>query len=340
MSTRTTTPTTKTTSAARRNATPVSDWANDPELEGYEQLTFELPDEPTYALEPPQSLVATLVRRKGARRGRAVLYVHGWSDYFFQSHLGDEMDALGYDFYAIDLRRYGRSLRPKQLAGYISRLDDYFVELDAAIDEIRAAGHDDLVLMAHSTGGLIAALYANARPETFTALILNSPWLELQANPMLRQTTQPMFSAAGAVAPTTVVPMTDNGFYHRSISSDQDGEWAYNHNLKGDPAFHVRIGWMAAILQGHSRVAAGLAIDCPVLLATSTKTDFRRTWDEAMLSSDTVLDVDRIAERATRLGNLVVFARITDGLHDLVLSRADVRAAVFDQFRRFLTAYA
>ena len=318
----------------------MGEWSPDTELDGYEQLIFPLPGEPTYALEPENPLVATLVRRDGPRSSSALLYVHGWNDYFFQAHLADEMARLGYDFYALELRRYGRSLRPKQLAGYIAKLDDYFVELDLAVDLIRGEGHDDLVLMAHSTGGLISVLYANERPGTFTGMILNSPWLELQANPMLRSATQPMFSAAGAVAPTTAVPMGDNGIYHRAIDIDQDGEWVYNHNLKGDPAFLVRLGWLAAVLQGHARVAAGLDIDCPILVAISEVSDFRRRWDEALLGADTVLDVDRIAERTTALGNLVVLARIEGGLHDLVLSRPDVRAAVFDQYARFLRAYA
>lgn len=316
-------------------------WGADTELDGYEQFTIELPEQPTYAHEPEDSLVATLVRRNPPTGNRAVLYVHGWNDYFFQTHLADAMAALGYDFYALDLRRYGRSLRPKQLAGYISKLDDYFIEVDAAVALIREEGHDDIVLMGHSTGGLVLSLYADVRPGQFSALILNSPWLELQATPMLRPTAQPMLTAAGAVAPTTAMPMSSEpSFYHRSISADADGEWAYNHNLKGDPAFLVRIGWMAAIMQGHGRVAAGLAIDCPVLVAVSRRTDFRKSWSEELTRADTVLDVDRIAERVSRLGDLVVLARIEDGLHDLVLSRADVRAEVFDQYRRFLGAYA
>ena len=285
-------------------------------------------------------IVATLIRLGTPTRKTGVLYLHGFSDYFFQAHHAQYWAERGYDFYALDLRRYGRSLRPKQLAGYVSKLDDYFVEIDAAIEAIRADGHDEIVLMAHSTGGLTTSLYVNERPGQFAALMLNSPWLELQANPMLRPTAQPMFSAAGAVAPTTAVPMADNGFYRRSIAVDEDGEWTYNHNLKGDPAFLVRFGWLSAILQGHSRIAAGLAIDCPILVAISEVSDFRRRWDEALLGADTVLDVDRIAERTTALGNLVVLARIEGGLHDLVLSRPDVRAAVFDQYARFLRAYA
>ena len=318
----------------------VEAWVPDSEVVGYEQLSIPLPDEPTYALEPEHSLVATLVRRNPPTGRRAVLYIHGWNDYFFQAHLGDAMAQDGYDFYALDLRRYGRSLRPRQLAGYIAKLDDYFVEIDAAVEALREGGHDDLVLMGHSTGGLVGALFAHARPGTFSALILNSPWLELQANPLLRPATQPVFSAAGAVAPTTTLAMADNGFYLRTISAEADGEWEYNRNLKGDPAFLVRFGWMAAILQGHSRVAAGLDIDCPVLVATSRRTDFRRTWDEALAHADTVLDVERIAERVARLGNLVVLVRIEGALHDVVLSAPEVRAEVFHQFATFLKAYA
>ena len=312
----------------------------DAELPGYEQLVIPLPDAPVYALEPESSLVATLVRRNPPTGTRAVLYIHGWNDYFFQTHLGDAMAGWGYDFYALDLRRYGRSLRPKQLAGYVSKLEDYFVELDAAVAVLRDEGHRDIVLMGHSTGGLVLSLYANERPGQFSALILNSPWLELQANPMLRQTTQTMFSAARAMAPTAAVPMGESDLYRRSISADADGEWVYNHNLKGDPAFLVRFGWMAAVLHGQSRVAAGLSIDCPVLVAVSRRTDFRRTWDEALLKADTVLDVDRIADRVSRLGNLVVLSRIEDGMHDLLLSRPAVRSEVLDQFRIFLEAYA
>lgn len=170
-------------------------WVPDTELSGYQQYLLELPDAPTYALEPEGSLAAVLVRRNEPSGARAVLYVHGWNDYFFQTHLADEMAALGYDFYAVDLRRYGRSLRKGQLAGYITDLRDYFVELDAAVQIVRDEGHDDIVLMGHSTGGLTASLYANERPGVCSALVLNAPWLEAYGNTLLgRLSAQPAAS--------------------------------------------------------------------------------------------------------------------------------------------------
>ena len=66
-----------------------------------------------------------------------MLYVHGWNDYFFQTHLADHMADLGFDFYAVDLRRYGRSLRRGHLRGFITDLDDYAAGA-------RRRGRDDL----------------------------------------------------------------------------------------------------------------------------------------------------------------------------------------------------
>ena len=111
-----------------------------------------------------------------------MLYVHGWNDYFFQTHLADHLSDLGFDFYALDLRRYGRSLRVGHLRGFITDLDDYGVELAPRPDLI-AEDHDQLILMGHSTGGLITALWAGMHSDRIDGLILNSPWLDLQGWP-------------------------------------------------------------------------------------------------------------------------------------------------------------
>ena len=96
-------------------------------------------------------LAATLVRALPAERswwqrlvGRTrmledvdVLYVHGWSDYFFQKHLARFYTDRGARFFALDLRKYGRSLREGQTHGYIDHLSDYDTEIDLALEIIR-----------------------------------------------------------------------------------------------------------------------------------------------------------------------------------------------------------
>jgi alpha-beta hydrolase superfamily lysophospholipase len=317
----------------------VTTWSPD-FLGGYETTELVLPGAETAPGEPDDvDLVATLIRKSGPRAGaRAVLYLHGWNDYFFQTHLADYLSDLGYDFYALDLRRYGRSIRPGQLRGFIGNLDDYTLELDAAADLI-ATDHDRLLLMGHSTGGLIAALWAARNADRLEGLILNSPWLDMQGSAIVRALGVPVIDALGSRAPTSIIRLPDLGFTARSLHISLGGEWDYDLTLKSRPGPPIRTGWLRAVLLGHQRVAAGLGIGVPILVLASAKTEFARRWHEGLRVVDTVLDVEQIAARAVRLGPHVTVVRIPDGLHDLTLSAAHVRKQVMDEIGRFIEAY-
>jgi hypothetical protein len=120
----------------RRTPEPLADpaWGPDVLGPGYQQRTLELaPDDEGEA-------VATLVRcipLPGAApppdAGLDVLYVHGWSDYFFQTELADFWTRLGVRFFALDLRKYGRSLRPHQTPGFVDELATYDEDIEAAL---------------------------------------------------------------------------------------------------------------------------------------------------------------------------------------------------------------
>ena len=312
-------------------------------LPGYESTDLPLPDVLPAPGEPEGiALVATLVRRAGADRGDrqpAVLYLHGWNDYFFQTHLADAFEDLGYAFHALDLRRYGRSLRQGQLRGFVTDLADYFLELDAAADAI-AEDHDGLLVVGHSTGGLVTALWTAARPGRVDALVLNSPWLDLQGSALVRTLGSPLVEALGSRNPTSVLRLPpDPGYYTRVLHAEHGGEWAYDTDLKASPGPPVRAGWLRAVLAGHQKVAAGLGIEAPVLVLASTASDFGRKWHEGLRGVDTVLDVEQIAVRAVRLGTHVTLVRVPEGVHDLVLSAPAVRASVLATTARWVRAY-
>jgi alpha-beta hydrolase superfamily lysophospholipase len=317
----------------------VTTWSPD-FLDGYETTELALPGVEPAAGEPADvDLVATLIRKTSNRGGqRAVLYLHGWNDYFFQTHLADYLSDIGYDFYALDLRRYGRSMRPGLLTGFITNLDDYSLELDAAADVI-AADHDRLLLMGHSTGGLVAALWAARNAERLEGLILNSPWLDLQGSAIVRTLGTPVIDRLGSRAPTSVIRLPDLGFNARALHVSLGGEWAYDLTLKSTPGPPIRTGWLRAILIGHQRVAGGLGIGVPILVLASTTTDFSRRWHEGLRLVDTVLDVEQIAARAVRLGPHVTVVRIPEGLHDLTLSAPHVRKQALEEIGRFVEAY-
>src|SRR5690349_23713152 len=153
-------------------------------------------------------VVATLVRHPAASpTRRAVLHVHGFADYFFQVEYAAWWVARGYDFYAVDLRKCGRSLLPHQSAHFASDLTDYYPELDAAWHRItQRDGHDHVALSAHSTGGLTSSLWADTRKPDLAAAVLNAPWLDMQGGTLMRTVGTVAVKRLGQRTPYRVVP--------------------------------------------------------------------------------------------------------------------------------------
>ncbi len=287
-------------------------------------------------------VVATLLSRPAIRpTGRAVLYLHGYVDYFFHSHVADFYAERGFHFYALDLRKHGRSLLAHQTPNFVRDIREYFPELDESVRLIRADGHERLLINAHSTGGLIAALWAheNRADEPVDAMFLNSPFFQFNVPWWTRQAVGRLSAAMGRVRPLATIPRGLHPVYGHSIHADHYGEWEFDLAWKPIGGFPVRMGWLSAIRVAHAQVHAGLDIPIPILVACSTASYRKATWSEAAMTADAVLDVEHIAGYASRLGRHVTIVRIEGGMHDLTLSSAPVRANVFAELDRWLLAY-
>ncbi|WP_435737066.1 alpha/beta hydrolase [Cellulosimicrobium sp. PMB13] len=315
-------------------------WEPDVLGDGYARRTLELADDD----EGP--VVATLVRYappapEAVRPARAVVYLHGWSDYFFQTELAALWHAQGAAFYAVDLRKYGRSLRPHQTPGYADSLDVYDEDLEAALAVVREelGAHAAVMLMGHSTGGLVASLWAHRHPGRVRGLVLNSPWLELQGSSVARTVSGPAIRQLARFQPRAPLPNVDPGYYARTLRDREDGAWTIDDAWRPVPSFPVRAGWLRAVIAGHAQVAAGLSIDCPVLVLLAERSLFSTRWTENMRSADIVLDVEPLARRASNLGRVVTVVRIPGGIHDLALSAPGPRAVYFAEIVRWVAAY-
>lgn len=316
---------------------------------------MEIPDAATFPGDPPGPLTATLVRRNPPHHPRAVLYVHGWSDYFFQTHVADYADRLGFDFYALDLRRFGRNLldvssgdgpdaspgeeprvRGDVAGGFVTDLRDYGSEIDLAMAEISRT-HDRVTLVGHSLGGLVTSLYADARPGVVNGLVLNAPWIANQAPVMLQAAVR---QASRIGDPLRVIPLPDNGLYRRATHVDLGGQWRFDLRIKSNSErFRVRVGWMHAVLEAHAAVRRGLHIDTPVFVGMSAASGNPVRWGPEVTSTDTIIDVGEVAKAAPRLGNTVTVAKISGGMHDLALSVDDVRRHAAKELERWVGAY-
>lgn len=121
-------------------------WVRDPELgDRFVRTTMR------FAPDYDGEVIATLVRNEPLiphARG-ALLYLHGFIDYFFQSHVADASNGAGYNVYALDLRKYGRSLGGAIHSNFCRDFEEYFQEMTSAIDIITTVEHHDSVILTH-----------------------------------------------------------------------------------------------------------------------------------------------------------------------------------------------
>ncbi|PVW04275.1 alpha/beta hydrolase [Microbacterium sp. Gd 4-13] len=315
-------------------------WAPDILGAGFERLTL-----PLGADDDGAELVATLVRSiphpfarlGGVLRDVDVLYVHGWSDYFFQTELARFWTERGARFHALDLRGYGRSLRPGQVPGDMRSLADYDADIGAALEAMGwdAARRRRLVLLGHSTGGLVLTLWAARHPGVADAVVLNSPWLEFQVGAVGRQALAPIVNARARFDPYGSHPVVDLGFYtraQREVGSLPDSPKGW----RPPQGFPTHPAWLAAILEGHRRVALGVDVGAPALVLLSARSILAASWHPDMTDVDSVLVVDDIARRATRIAETVTIARIDGALHDVFLSRPRPRQRAYAELERFV----
>jgi alpha-beta hydrolase superfamily lysophospholipase len=282
---------------------------------------------------------ATLVRRlvsSGVTQAKAVLHIHGFADYFFQTVAADFWVAHGFDFYAIDLRKYGRSLLAHQTPNFTNHLSAYYEELDLAWAEI-SQDHSQIVVSGHSTGGLVASLWLHDQRHDVDGVFLNSPWLDFQGDPLTRHVKLPLVEQLGQFQPLHEVKRETTGIYARSLHQDYFGEWDFNLHWKPIASFKAYAGWIRTIRSGQRRIANGLEINAPVLMICSGRSG-NPTDDQHpdAASTDVVLDVEQMRRRIGCVSHQVTMHMIEGALHDVTLSRAEVRGQVFSEISDWL----
>jgi alpha-beta hydrolase superfamily lysophospholipase len=284
---------------------------------------------------------ATLISRVAKQDSKkAILYVHGFVDYFFHSKFADWANSIGSNFYAVDLRKYGRSLLEHQKPNNFRHYKEYFEDFDLALKLIlEEDANKDLVLYGHSTGGLLTSLYShyNKDSASIKGLILNSPFFDFN-NPPLLQSLIPLVSSIGKAFPNVSSPEGLKDGYATSLHKDYEGEWDFNLEWKPILGYDLNLGWINAIHTAQKELRKGLEINCPILVMYSSQSVTPGKFSKEMMSADSVLNVKHIEKHALGIGGNVKKVEIQDGMHDLVLSKKDVREKVYHEMELFLNS--
>jgi len=316
-------------------------WADDV-LPGYRQATLALGPDP----DGQGELFATVVRGADPEPGPlAVLAVHGFTDYFFQTGLAGHFAGRGFRFYGVDLHKCGRSWRAGQTPHFTTELARYDRDLEWALEIIAAENPGArTVVYGHSTGGLVASLWldrirrrGDTAPLGLAGLVLNSPFLELRGPAVLRnRATSSAIGAASRVSKTRVVRPAGHGGYGLTLHRDYHGEFDYNLAWKPLGGFPVTVGWINAIRRGQARLHRGLDVGVPNLVLRSDHSVAESAEMDLLHRGDAVLDVDQIARWAGCIGNRSTIVPVVDAKHDVFLSLPGPRAVAYRELDAWL----
>ncbi|MEE6273969.1 alpha/beta hydrolase [Georgenia sp. MJ206] len=269
---------------------------------------------------------AVLVHQRERVSRRAVLYLHGFTDYFFQAAHAQRWVDAGTDFYALDMRLSGRAIGDHPRPSDVRDLADLDEELAAALEVVRGDGHDQVVLLGHSTGGLVAAGWAVRHPGTVDAIVLNSPWLELNSGWFERVVATPAIHVLARWLPSMPVGRLDPG-YGRFLHRTTGGEWEYELAWKPIAGFPARAAFISSVRRAQAAVARGIDVGAPVLLCCSDRSGPpKHPSAEELERADCVLDVAHMLARGPLLGEDVTILTVPGAVHDLALSRPEARA--------------
>lgn len=266
-------------------------------------------------------------------------YIHGFNDYFFQKEMGELFVDSGYNFYAVDLRRYGRSWQPWQYPFNVRKQNEYFEDIDSALAQIRRDGNTDITLSGHSTGGLTVAYMAAMKGARIgvNRVVTDSPFLEWNFSPLMRNVGAPIIEFLSKFSKNSKVKQAHCDGYSYSLLKEYDGEWTYNTDWKMIYSPPVTFSWVGAINHAQSELMKNAShITVPILVMHSSRKISGCNYNPEFKTGDAVLDPEMIQKRGEKLGHIRQVCTIDSGIHDLILSPSPHREAAYDTIFSFI----
>uniref|UniRef100_A0A6B2KVZ5 Myosin motor domain-containing protein n=1 Tax=Arcella intermedia TaxID=1963864 RepID=A0A6B2KVZ5_9EUKA len=307
-------------------------WNSDILGSDFQNIQFKLlPD--GFHISP---LTATLTRPQSNKARNAILYLHDFSDYFWQEDMAYNFLKNGFSFYALDLRKYGRSKDEGARPNWMEGITDYYEEVHWAISIMKAEGMEKISLGGLGFGGVIATFFSIDHPSLIQSLLLLNPqftfttksWTKLVSNSK---------SWLGNINPLHK-DMQFSLLHHQSLHTEQKGKWNWDLSLKPLNGWPLYAGWVDILQKSIAELLKKNAkLQVPLLLLLSEQTFELERWDKSLQESDMFLEADKVEDIAKQLSPKLSCHRIPHAGHDILHSNPDVVQQAYSQIWSFLS---
>ena len=267
----------------------------------------------------------------------ALIWIHGYNDYYFHFHVGNELLKNGYDVYAITLRNFGKIAKDRRYIHYVKSWNSYFEDINNSLQWItKNKKHKKFVLYGHSTGGLISTIYMNEGKykNIFNGLILNSPFFDFYGSDLEEFMIKYIFYYIAYIFPTFVASSGSNKIYKVPFYKNMLKRYHFNQNYKLTYPSHVFVSYLQNAAYQQNRIQNNkINISKPILVLHSEKST---RWPECNDNTDCVLDVNEIKKYSKLIGNNVKLQSLNGAIHDVLLSKDKISKKGIDYVTKFL----
>ena len=254
----------------------------------------------------------------------AILWIHGFNDYYFHFHIGEELLNEGYNMYTITLPNYPQKNVDRKYLFYIDDLKKYFSYIDQFIEFIRARGINIIVLYGHSTGGLISTAYLHEgkKAHHIDKLILNAPFFDFHDSNIMEIIIKNVLTNIGKILPKFVIREGKNQLSSPEKYKDILSRYYFDQNRKITYPNHTFAGWINAVATYHQKIQKKqIKLDIPILVLMSSTS---KNTCKGEQNGDCVLDVTEIKKYSRNLGKHVIIKEYNGAIHDVLLSKSTV----------------
>jgi hypothetical protein len=250
------------------------------------------------------------------------IYLSGNNDYFYHADMAYKLRAKGYNFYAISFPNSGFTSNVNN--ANFSTFDnmEYLFQYIEIILEFYQIKKID-ILFGHSTGGLIATMYAdykNSKSIFIDRLILSSPLLDWYSDPNSKsiiykeEFLEYIITFIGLIIPKiNIKPIIGTPNYTSCVEFN---EINFNPKYKSLVEIHTYTDWIRACTLGQRKIQNNkVDVKCKVDIFLSDKSVY---W-KYTINEDNVLDVEDIKKYGVNISNKVNFHIIKDSIHSCFL---------------------